>query len=58
MKKQLTITKELEEKCDAPNQFDRFDAVFRKVVSVTKAAIDREERKIKRRKAKVQNRHP
>ena len=52
-KRQFNITKELEAKCDAPNQFERFDALFRKVASVPKAAIDREEAKLKRRKART-----
>jgi hypothetical protein len=46
------ITEELKAKCDADNQFDRFDRVFRQVVSVPKAAIDREDVKQKRLKAK------
>jgi hypothetical protein len=46
------ITEELIAKCDAENQFDRFDRIFRQVVSVPKAAIDQEEKKFKRRKQK------
>jgi hypothetical protein len=56
-KRQVTITKGLEVKCDASNQFDRFDALFRKVISVPKAAIDREEVKFRRRKTKANTRH-
>jgi len=32
-KRQFKITKELEAKCDAPNQFERFDNLFRAVIS-------------------------
>jgi hypothetical protein len=46
------ITEELKSKCDADNQFGRFDRVFRQVVSVPKAAIDKEDAKQKRLKAK------
>jgi hypothetical protein len=46
------ITEELKAKCDADNQFGRFDRVFRQVVSVPKAAIDKEDAKQKRLKAK------
>lgn len=46
------ITDELKAKCNADNQFDRFDRVFRQVVSVPKTAIDREDARQKRLKAK------
>lgn len=45
--------KEIEIKCDAPNQFERFDRLFRAVVSVPKAAVDKEEAKWKRRKKRA-----
>jgi hypothetical protein len=44
------ITEELKAKCNAPNQFDRFDNLFRQVVSVPKTVADKEEAKLKRRK--------
>ena len=52
--KQLGITDELKAKCDAPNQFDNFDRLFRAVISVPKTTIDKEEAKWKatRRKKK------
>ena len=34
-KRQLKITKELEAKCDAPNQFERFDSLFKTVISTS-----------------------
>jgi hypothetical protein len=51
------VTKELEAKCDAPNQFGRFDALFRAVISIPKAAIDKEETRWKRRRKKRANHH-
>jgi len=45
-------TKELEAKCDADNQFDRFDSFFRSVISVPKTAVLKEGAKQKRRKKK------
>jgi hypothetical protein len=52
----VEITEELVQKCDADNQFDRFDVLFRRVVSVPKAIIDKEELRQKRKKAKKSNR--
>lgn len=42
----------LAEKCDGPNQFENFDKLFRAVIAVPKAAIDKEEAKWKRARAK------
>ena len=50
------VTDDLKAKCDADNQFARFDTLFRQVVSVPKTAIDREEAIQKRRKAKKKSR--
>jgi hypothetical protein len=50
------ITDELKAKCNAENQFERFDRVFRQVLSVPKAAIDKEAAKVKRLKAKKKTR--
>ena len=44
------ITEELKAKCDADNQFERFDRLFRQVISVPKQVIDKEEALAKRRK--------
>lgn len=46
------ITKELQAKCDADNQFERFDNLFRQVVSVPKYAIDKEAAKQKKAKGR------
>jgi hypothetical protein len=35
----------LAEKCDGPNQFENFDKLFRAVIAVPKAAINKEEAK-------------
>lgn len=37
-KRQIKITKELEAKCDASNQFERFDNLFRAVITVPSSA--------------------
>ena len=42
----------LAEKCDGPNQFENFDKLFRAVIAVPKAAIDKEAAKYKRARAK------
>jgi len=39
-------------KCDGSNQFENFDKLFRAVIAVPKAAIDKEEAKYKRARAK------
>jgi hypothetical protein len=39
-------------KCHGPNQFERFDALFRTVIAVPKATIDKAEAKWKRDRAK------
>jgi hypothetical protein len=45
-------TEELKAKCNADDQFSRFDRVFRAVIAVPKAAMLKEEAKQKRRKKK------
>lgn len=47
------LTKELEAKCNADNQFENFDRVLRSVISVPKAAVLKEEAKQKRRKKRA-----
>jgi hypothetical protein len=39
-------------KCDAPNQAQAFDKLFRSVMAVPKAAIDKADAKWKRKQAK------
>jgi hypothetical protein len=50
------ITDKLKAQCNAENQFDRFDNLFRKVISVPKADVLRAEAKEKRRKARRKKR--
>lgn len=54
-KRQFKITKELEAKCDAPNQFERFDNVCRAILSASHAAPLR---KKSARGKKRGNKHP
>ena len=49
----ITIPPDLAAKCDGPNQFENFDKLFRAVIAVPKAAIDKEEAKWKRARAKI-----
>ena len=44
------VDAEISDKCNADDQFERFDNLFRQVISVPKAAIDKEEAKLKRKK--------
>ncbi len=50
------ITDKLKAKCDADNQFERFDSLFRKVISVPKADVLKAEAKEKRWKARKKKR--
>jgi hypothetical protein len=45
---------DLAARCDAPNQFDNFDRVFRASLTVSKADVAKEERRLKRLRAKRQ----
>jgi hypothetical protein len=51
------ITPELEAKCDAENQFQRFDDLFRRVISVPKSEVLKAETREKRRRAQKRKRH-
>jgi len=48
----IKISDELAAKCDGPNQFDRFDALFRAVIAVPKKTIEKRERAWKRQQEK------
>lgn len=48
----IDIPPEIAAKCDVPNQFENFDRLFRSVISVPKATIDKAEQKWKRDRAK------
>jgi hypothetical protein len=49
---QNVIPPEILAKCDAPDQAQAFDKLFRSVMAVPKAAIERAEAKWKRKQAK------
>jgi hypothetical protein len=48
----IQIPPEIAAKCDAPNQAARFDRMFRHVIAVPKAEIDRRDAKWKRAQAR------
>ncbi|MDQ6760632.1 MAG: hypothetical protein M3Z32_12325 [Acidobacteriota bacterium] len=45
-------------RCDGPNQFENFDRAFRATLTVSKAAVLKEEAKIKRARAKKRAKKP
>lgn len=48
----LSIPEEIQAKCTGPDQFDRFDRLFRSVITVPKASIDKREKDWKKAKAR------
>jgi hypothetical protein len=48
----ISIPEAIAAKCDGPNQFQNFDRLFRSVIAVPKLAIDKEETKWKRARAR------
>lgn len=50
--KPISIPDDLAARCDGPDQFERFDKLFRAVISVPHEAIVKEEEKWKRARAK------
>jgi hypothetical protein len=48
----IDIPPDIAVKCDGPNQFEKFDRLFRSVISVPKADIDQAETKWKQARAK------
>jgi hypothetical protein len=50
--KPIVISDELAAKCDGPDQFERFDRMFRTVIAVPKAEIDKREAKWKQARKK------
>jgi hypothetical protein len=49
----IKVSEETTAKCNAPNQFERFDRLCRVVVAVPKSAVDAEEAKWKRKRRKA-----
>lgn len=54
--KPIAIPDDLAARCDGPDQFEKFDRMFRNVISVPKTAIDKEEAKWKRAQEKKRGR--
>jgi hypothetical protein len=52
MKSQAETIAELNARCGGPNQFEKFDQAFRHSLTVPKAALLKEEAKIKRARAR------
>lgn len=52
MKSQAETLAELNARCDGPNQFEKFDKAFRASLTVPKAALLKEEARIKRARAR------
>lgn len=52
------ITEKLRAQCDADDQFNRFDSLFRKVISVPKDKVLKAEANHKQRKARVKKGRP
>ncbi|MBZ5601830.1 MAG: hypothetical protein LAO79_05940 [Acidobacteriia bacterium] len=50
--KPIAIPPELAERCEGTDQFEKFDRMFRNVISVPKAQIDKQDAKWKRAQAK------
>ncbi len=48
----MVIPPDIAAKCNGPNQFERFDALFRTVIAVPKADIDKAEAKRKAERAR------
>lgn len=48
----MVIPPDIAAKCDGPDQFQNFDRLFRSVIAVPKATIDKEEAKWKRQQMK------
>jgi hypothetical protein len=48
----ISIPEDIAAKCDGPDQFQKFDKLFRSVIAVPKAALDKAESKWKRNQAK------
>ncbi|MDQ2947974.1 MAG: hypothetical protein M3Y27_18910 [Acidobacteriota bacterium] len=58
MKSQAETIAALAVRCDGPNQFDNFDRAFRATLTVSKAAVLKEEARIKRARAKKRAKKP
>lgn len=52
MKSQAETIADLNARCDGPNQFENFDRVFRKSLTVSKTELLKEEARVKRASAR------
>jgi hypothetical protein len=48
----ISIPEDIAARCDGPDQFEKFDNLFRTVIATPKAEIDKNEAKWKRAQAK------
>jgi hypothetical protein len=48
----ISIPEDIQLKCDSPNEFEKFDQLFRAVIAVPKVEIDRREKEWKRARKK------
>ncbi len=51
----IALSPETIAKCDGPDQFKTFDKMFRSVIAVPKATVEKEEAKWKRKREKKRN---
>lgn len=58
VKSQSETIADLAGRCDGPNQFESFDRAFRATLTVPKAAVLKEEAKIKRARTKKRAKKP
>jgi hypothetical protein len=56
--RQISIPEDIAARCDGPDQFEKFDNLFRTVIATPKAQIDKQEAKWKRAQAKKRSIKP
>jgi hypothetical protein len=58
MKSQAETIRELNARCEGPDQFKRFDSAFRASLTVSKSAVVKEEAPLKRARARKRAKKP
>jgi hypothetical protein len=58
MKTQAETIAELADRCDGPDQFEKFDKAFRASLTVPKATLLKEEARLKRARARKRAKKP
>jgi hypothetical protein len=58
VKSQAETLADLNARCEGPDQFDKFDRVFRASLTVPKATLLKEEARIKRARTKKRSKKP